>query len=189
MHFDYYRWGISLWGATVLIWVLGMFTSKRTIARQSPGSRSLQSGLTLLAYFVLFSGFRWGWLATRYLEPSDVVGAAGLVVTFLGLSFAVWARLQLGRNWSSVVTVKEDHQLIRRGPYAIVRHPIYTGLLLGFLGIALITGEIGGLLGLIILFVAFWLKSRTEETFMQQQFGAEYRQYQQDVKGLIPFIY
>jgi protein-S-isoprenylcysteine O-methyltransferase Ste14 len=63
----------------------------------------------------------------------------------VGLSFAVWARLRLGRNWSSVVTVKEDHQLIRGGPYAIVRHPIYTGLLLGFLGMALITGEHGGL--------------------------------------------
>jgi protein-S-isoprenylcysteine O-methyltransferase Ste14 len=88
-----------------------------------------------------------------------------------------------------VVTVKEDHQLIRRGPYAIVRHPIYTGLLLGYLGMALITGEIGGSLGLIILFVAFWRKSRTEEAFMRQQFGAQYTQYQHDVKGLIPFIY
>lgn len=190
MHFDYYRWGIGLWGATVIIWLFGMFTRKRTIARQSPGSRSLQSGLTLLAYFLLFSGYsRWGWLATRYVAPSDVVGAAGLVVTFVGLSFAVWARLRLGRNWSSVVTVKEDHQLIRGGPYAIVRHPIYTGLLLGFLGMALITGELGGLLGLTLLFVAFWLKSRTEEVFMRQQFGAQYTQYQHDVKGLIPFIY
>jgi protein-S-isoprenylcysteine O-methyltransferase Ste14 len=62
-------------------------------------------------------------------------------------------------------------------------------LLLGFLGIALITGELGGLLGLTFLFAAFWLKSRTEEVFMRQQFGAQYTQYQHDVKALIPFIY
>jgi hypothetical protein len=81
MHFDYYRWGMGLWGATAFIWLLGMLTGKRTVARQSPGSRSLQLGLTLLAYFMLFSSFRWGWLATRYLEPSDMAGAAGLVIT------------------------------------------------------------------------------------------------------------
>jgi protein-S-isoprenylcysteine O-methyltransferase Ste14 len=190
MQFDYYRWGIGLWGATVIIWLLGWFTSKRTVARQSAGSRSLQSGLTLSAYLMLFSGHsRHVWLSTRYMAPSNVLGATGLAITFVGLGFAVWARLQLGRNWSSVVTVKEDHQLIRRGPYAIVRHPIYTGLLLGFLGIALITGELGGLLGLTFLFAAFWLKSRTEEVFMRQQFGAQYTQYQHDVKALIPFIY
>jgi protein-S-isoprenylcysteine O-methyltransferase Ste14 len=190
MRSEYYQWGVGLWGATTIIWLLGILASKRTVLRQSPGSRSLQSGLTLLAYFMVFSRyFRSGWLAERYLPPSDSVAAVGLLLTLLGLAFAVWARVQLGRNWSGAVTLKEDHQLIRRGPYAVVRHPIYTGLLLGILGMALIIGEVRGLLGFIILFVAFRLKCRTEEAFMRQQFGEQYSQYQHDVKALIPFIY
>jgi protein-S-isoprenylcysteine O-methyltransferase Ste14 len=190
MRTEYYEWGVSLWSATLVIWVLGTLASKRTVLRQSAGSRALQSGLTLLAYSLVFSRyFRTGWLATRYMPPSDTVEAAGLVLTFAGLVFAVWARVQLGRNWSGTVTVKEDHQLIRRGPYATVRHPIYTGLLLGILGMALIIGEVRGLVGFAILLVAFRVKSRTEEAFMRQQFGAEYTQYQHDVKALIPFIY
>jgi protein-S-isoprenylcysteine O-methyltransferase Ste14 len=190
MQFEYYRLGVLLWGVTTVIWLLGILASKRTVVRQPRGSRSLQSGLTVLAYFMVFSRyFRTGWLATRYMPPSDTVEAAGLALVLFGLVFAVWARVQLGRNWSGAVTVKEDHQLIRRGPYAMVRHPIYTGLLLGILGMALIIGEFRGLLGFVILLVAFRLKSRTEEGFMQQQFGEQYTQYQHDVKGLIPFIY
>jgi protein-S-isoprenylcysteine O-methyltransferase len=190
MHFEYYRLGLLLWCVTIIFWMLGVLASKRTVLRQSPGSRLLQSGLTLLAYCMVFSPyFRTGWLAARILPRSDVTEATGLVLTFLGLVFAVWARVQLGRNWSGAVTVKEDHQLIRRGPYAIVRHPIYTGLLLGIFGMALIIGEICALLGATILLLAFWLKTRTEEAFMRQHFGAQYTQYQHDVKGLIPFIY
>jgi protein-S-isoprenylcysteine O-methyltransferase Ste14 len=110
-------------------------------------------------------------------------------VTFLGVAFATWARLQLGGNWSSSVTIKQGHTLVRRGPYTIVRHPIYTGLLLATLGVAIIVGEYRGLFGVGVLFLAYWLKSSREERFMLEQFDGEYRQYQGQVKALIPYIF
>jgi protein-S-isoprenylcysteine O-methyltransferase Ste14 len=190
MHLEYYTLGTDLWFAICIIWLIGRLFSKRSVRTQTPGTRLPQAGLAAVAGFLVFSRyFHVGSLAARFLPDSDTAGAVGLLFTFLGLAVAVWARLPLGHNWSGTVTVKEDHQLIRRGPYAIVRHPIYTGFLVGFVGMALIIGEVRGLLGVAVLFVAFLLKSRTEEGFMRQQFGAQYTQYQHDVKALIPFIY
>ena len=71
----------------------------------------------------------------------------GAAITVAGLLFAVWARAYLGRNWSSAVTIKQDHQLITTGPYAIVRHPIYTGILAGFLGMAIAIAQLSGFHG------------------------------------------
>jgi protein-S-isoprenylcysteine O-methyltransferase len=95
----------------------------------------------------------------------------------------------LGGNWSASVTVKQDHRLVRRGPYTIVRHPIYTGLLLALLGTAVALGELRGLLGVVVAFAAWRAKSRMEEAFMRQEFGLEYATYQGEVKALVPFIY
>ena len=85
--------------------------------------------------------------------------------------------------------MKQGHTLICRGPYTLVRHPIYSGLLLAFLGVAIILGQIRGLLGVGVLSLAFWLKSRIEEQFMLEQFGADYRHYQERVKALIPYVF
>jgi protein-S-isoprenylcysteine O-methyltransferase Ste14 len=145
--------------------------------------------LSVLAFLLVFSQrFASGPLGRAFMPASELGSQVGLAMTFIGLAFAAWARFQLGGNWSSDVTVKENHTLILKGPYAIVRHPIYTGFILGMLGMALIINEVRGLLGVIVLFVAFLLKSRNEESFMRQTFG-EYPQYQRRVKALIPFIY
>jgi protein-S-isoprenylcysteine O-methyltransferase Ste14 len=95
----------------------------------------------------------------------------------------------IGRNWSSNVTVKEDHQLMRTGPYALVRHPIFAGLLLGMLGTALQAGEVRGLIGMALATIAWRTKLIMEEQFMTEQFGAEYASYKRDVKALVPFIW
>ena len=94
----------------------------------------------------------------------------------------------LGANWSALVTIKQDHQIIRRGPYALVRHPIYSGGLLALFGTAIAFGELRGLAGFALVFIAWWLKSRLEESFLESQFGASYTQYKREVKGLIPFV-
>jgi protein-S-isoprenylcysteine O-methyltransferase Ste14 len=86
------------------------------------------------------------------------------------------------------VTIKQNHQLIRQGPYAIVRHPIYSGFLLGMLGTALALGEWRGLAGLALAFIGWGTKSRMEENFMAGQFGSAYIEYQREVKALIPFV-
>jgi len=167
-----------------------MVTSKRVVRAQSRSSRLITLVLSFFGFWLVFDPrFHRGWLAHRFLPHSNLVGATGLLLTFLGVAFAIWARLQLGGNWSGTVTVKHDHTLIRQGPYAVVRHPIYSGFLLGTLGVALIVGEYRCLLGVLVLFVGFLLKSRMEEHFMQEQFGGDYLTYQQQVKALIPFVY
>jgi protein-S-isoprenylcysteine O-methyltransferase Ste14 len=130
-----------------------------------------------------------GPLDRRFVPDSAAVAWAGLALTAAGCAFAIWARLLLGGNWSASVTVKQDHQLMRRGPYAIVRHPIYSGFLLGLAGTALALGEWRGIAGLALAFIGWLTKSRTEEAFMTAQFGAGYTEYQRRVKALVPFVY
>jgi protein-S-isoprenylcysteine O-methyltransferase Ste14 len=86
------------------------------------------------------------------------------------------------------VTVKQDHELIVNGPYALVRHPIYTGLLLAFAGTGLARGEWRGVLAVVIVFLALWRKLRLEERWMQEQFGEQYRAYKHRVAALVPFV-
>ncbi|MFT3904859.1 MAG: isoprenylcysteine carboxylmethyltransferase family protein [Steroidobacteraceae bacterium] len=113
---------------------------------------------------------------------------AGAALTSAGLLFAVWARLHIGRNWSGMVTVKQDHELITGGPYALVRHPIYTGLLAAFAGSALARGEWRGILAVVIVFFTLWRKLRLEERFMREQFGPAYDDYSRRVRALLPWL-
>ena len=94
----------------------------------------------------------------------------------------------LGRNWSGVITLKEGHELIERGPYRVVRHPIYTGILAMFVGTAIAIGYFGGCLGLLLVFVSFWLKLNREEDLMLKHFPDKYAVYQRRVKRIIPFL-
>jgi protein-S-isoprenylcysteine O-methyltransferase Ste14 len=126
-----------------------------------------------------------GW---RFMPESVSFGVVGLVSTVIGIALAIWARIILGTNWSAVVTIKQGHQIIRRGPYAVIRHPIYSGGLLALLGTAIAFGEIRGLIGFTLIFIAWWMKSRLEEAFLEEQFGADYTRYKREVKGLIPFV-
>jgi protein-S-isoprenylcysteine O-methyltransferase Ste14 len=103
-----------------------------------------------------------------------------------GLFFACWARHVLGRNWSGVVTLKDDHELIRTGPYRFVRHPIYTGLLLAFVGCAVARDEWRGVLAVVIAYVSLWRKSLLEERWMIDTFGDAYRRFRSEVPALIP---
>ena len=163
-----------LWAATGVVWLIGAFTAKRTSRRQSPGSRLVQLTIAVVAFTIGFNKrFEVGLLARSFLPGSPAVIFTGLAATFAGLCIAVWARLRLGRNWSGTVTLKENHTLIRNGPYSIVRHPIYSGILLALLGTALVFREVRNLVTLGLVLVMLLLKIRTEEQFMFEQFGAE----------------
>jgi len=127
-------------------------------------------------------------LGHRFLPYGYGIEVFGLLLVYAGILFACWARYILGSNWSSEVQLKQDHELIERGPYRYVRHPIYTGLLLALFGNATMLGEWCGLLGLAIMFVSFWRKLRLEETWLGEHFGAAYADYMRRVKALIPGI-
>jgi protein-S-isoprenylcysteine O-methyltransferase Ste14 len=112
----------------------------------------------------------------------------GAVITTAGLLYTVWARMHLKGNWSGTVTIKADHELITSGPYAITRHPIYTGLLAAFLGSAIADGEVRGALAFVIAFAALWRKLRLEERWLSEQFPVTYQTYAGRVAALIPRI-
>lgn len=129
-----------------------------------------------------------GLLSARFVPYASWLALLGMLLTWLGVLFACWARVVLGANWSAVVQVKQDHELIERGPYRLVRHPIYTGLLFAFFGTALAIGEWRGLLGVAIVAASFWYKLRLEERWMSEQFGPAYQDYMQRVKALVPWV-
>ncbi len=178
-----------LWYAIIVIWLGAAFFSKRTIRRQSSGPRWLQAGVNGAGLAFLFSWhLRFGILGVRLVPASSIANAIGLGVAVGGCLLALYARFILGRNWSGDVTLKQDHALVLTGPYRWMRHPIYSGLLLLVLGTAIVFGIIASFVGLCLIFIGLWAKLRTEESFMLQQFGEQYRDYKQRVKALIPGV-
>jgi len=111
------------------------------------------------------------------------------VLTVIGLLFSVWARIHLGQNWSGMVTLKEGHKLIRTGPYAITRNPIYTGLLLAAVGTAISKTTGDAFIGVPFFLIAFLIKIRREQKFMAAEFGEEFQQFMREVPSLVPFVY
>jgi protein-S-isoprenylcysteine O-methyltransferase Ste14 len=179
----------AVWVAVGVVWAVAAIRTKRATLAQTRASRLIHIALGAVAFVLLFNPqLAIGPLAWRFVPLSPEVSYTGLALTLAGAAFAIWARATLGRNWSGIVTIKEDHQIIRTGPYALVRHPIYSGFLLAMLGTALAIGQIRGLVGLVIAFGAWWFKSRIEEKFMEQQFGGQYVAYRQQVKAFIPFV-
>jgi protein-S-isoprenylcysteine O-methyltransferase Ste14 len=112
-----------------------------------------------------------------------------LPLAALGFMLTWWARIHLGRFWSAAVTLKAEHALIRSGPYALTRHPIYTGLLLAVLATAFARNSVAGLLGFGFILLGLVLKLRQEEHFLGGQFGAAYDAYKKDVPALIPQLW
>lgn len=188
---DIFSTGVEyLWTALWIVWLVSALMAKRSVQRQTIASRLEQSILVTTAFCLLFGRGLWPhWLRQRVLPESDVVLQwTGLILTAAGVAFAILARLWIGRNWSGTITIKEQHELIQSGPYGIVRHPIYTGLLLAYLSTAIVQGELRGFVGFFLLLLGFGLKLRMEETFMVQQFGNAYLNYKQRVKALVPFV-
>ena len=179
----------GLWIALGTIWVIGSIRSKPTIRSQATAARTIHLILLVIASILVFqswSGF--GPLGRQLYPRSAATDWIGLGMTAAGVAFAAWARFFLGGNWSATVTLKEHHTLVRGGPYALVRHPIYTGCLLAILGTAIAIGELRGFLGWTIAFATWWVKSHVEEEFMTRQFGDAYVAYRREVKALIPYV-
>jgi protein-S-isoprenylcysteine O-methyltransferase Ste14 len=179
---------LALWVAWLLYWAFAAANTKSTQRRESLTLR-LSHILPLLvgAWLIFAPQPRWGWLSTPLLPETPARYLLALVLVAFGFGFSVWARVHLGGNWSGAVTLKQAHELIRSGPYAQVRHPIYTGLLVAFLGSTIACGEPRALLGLAIILFSFVGKLRREEALMRATFPAEYPRYSAEVPALVPF--
>lgn len=182
-----------VWILFLLYWqvIKGAITPAKTTQRLESATSRIARAVILVVVIVLLSIPRIPipWLF-RQLWPVGLwpfwIGAG---VTVCGLLFAVWARERLGGNWSNSVTIKRHHELVTTGPYALVRHPIYTGILIAFLGTAIALSEVRGFVGLVLMFTAIWKKLRIEEKWMNSNFGEFYAAYARRTAALVPYLF
>lgn len=204
-HSEILRWaGRSIficWILWILVWVIAALRTKPALRHASTGSRVcyflpivasiillLLAKRTHIGSALLAAGPPLSWLLARFIPFFPGVVWIGAPLVLAGTLFAFWARFHLAGNWSSGVVLRQDHELIRSGPYRFVRHPIYTGALLAVAGAACAIGQLRGILGFLLTLYAFWYKSQLEERLMVATFGDEYLRYRSEVKRLIPFV-
>ena len=178
-----------LWIAFLIYWQIKAVGTKATQRLEPAASRILRV-LTFLIAIVLLSTTRipLRWLYLQPWPPGLWPFWLGASVMVAGLLLAVWAREHLGSNWSRSVTIKQGHELITTGPYAVVRHPIYTGILAGFLGTAIAISQVRGFIAFALIFLVLWLKLRMEEQWMRSQFGETYATYVHRTAALVPYL-
>ncbi len=179
------------WWSVLGYWLFSARFAKSSSRTESPIKRALAYWLPLSVALLLLGPGEWfghGLLREQFVPHSTPVYAIGLALCAAGAALAIWSRHLLGRNWSGTVQIKLDHTLIETGPYARVRHPIYSGLLLLFFGNALLVGDWRGLLAVAIVFASFWFKLRTEERWLAAHFGPRYLAYRQRTRALIPGV-
>ena len=179
-----------MWFATFAYWLASSFSVKKSVKKQSGWERILYILCVLFAFSLLFGNyFNFAFLDKPILPQNDYWKITGMLLCATGLIFAILARIHLGENWSARITIKENHELIQSGPYAITRNPIYSGFLLAFTGCSMSLGLLKGYLGIFLLVACILIKISKEEAFMQEVFGEKYRVYMTKVKRLIPIIY
>lgn len=176
-----------LWMVFWVFWLLAALRIKRASERVDLVHRFYYTLPVALGYYLMFGReVDVPWFEYRFVPRTTPMAVAAIVVTIAGMAFAVWARVYLGSNWSSAPQIKEKHELIRSGPYRLVRHPIYTGILLAMAGTALANGKVRGALAVVLCWMGWEIKYRMEEKFMAQAFGAEYEDYRRSTAALFP---
>jgi protein-S-isoprenylcysteine O-methyltransferase Ste14 len=173
----------------MIYWALSSRSVKPTAERRGRLARA--SYLCLVGFGAVLLAIPWRVHPLDVpVTPTDAATATvGVSLCLLGLAVAIWARHTIADNWSSDVTFKHGHELIERGPYHYVRHPIYSGMLLMFIGTSLVIGRLHAWFGLLVMLTSFWVKLRQEEALMMRHFPAAYETYRRRVKALVPFLF
>lgn len=182
-------WQIEMipWYAFGLYWLITWLRVKPAKTKEPLAGRFATIVPLVFAFELLFSErLRVGPLGWRFLPADRWLAWTGVGVTCLGAAVAIWARYCLGEYWSSRVSLKEGHRIIRSGPYALVRHPIYTGMGLGVIGTAIVVGEWRGVLAVALVLAAHSFKALREEALLIQEFGGEYVAYRRSTGFLFP---
>jgi protein-S-isoprenylcysteine O-methyltransferase Ste14 len=178
-----------IWLAWIVSWVVASFWSGRT-KKHVRTRDSFVYRVPILLGAVLF----YPWTAralgeTRIYDPGNFGTYALAIVVLLGISFTWWARIHLGRFWSNAITQKEDHRIVDTGPYGLVRHPIYAGLILAILATGAAVATWSSLIGALLISFGQWQKARMEEVFLAAELGPEaYGPYCRRVPMIVPFL-
>jgi protein-S-isoprenylcysteine O-methyltransferase Ste14 len=183
----YVRAAGLVWLVWFVTWMLAAFWAGKTVSAAPRSSFRLQLGLAFVGYVILFAEpLRW---EPPLWQIGPTAGWSLVALVVLGLAFAWWARLHLGALWSGGVERREGHRIVDSGPYGLVRHPIYTGLILSGWAVAGIRATPLALLGALLIAVGFALKARIEERFLAAELGAaDYAAYRARVPMLVPFL-
>ena len=197
MYFWIARWIFLLWDALLIAWAVSLMTSQPAIQTQNSESRIAQIAIQVFGMWMIFGSpflLRRTILADRILPTRASIALLGLSFTVLGMLWAAYARITLGRNWNpsgreGVMISRRGHRFIRRGPYRLARHPIYAGLIFAVLGTAIVYVRLECFAGALLVAIGLWFKLRSEEKFMLAHFSEDYARYQSEVRALIPFVY
>ncbi|RWH31510.1 isoprenylcysteine carboxylmethyltransferase family protein [Mesorhizobium sp.] len=178
----------ALWLAWVVSWVLAAAWADPAQKRADFKAEARYRVLWLAGTFLLFAPAHGYVGRLRLWTPTLAEGWICVALIAIGIAFAWWARLHLGRLWSGTVTAKADHRVVDSGPYRLVRHPIYTGLLVSILATMAAKGTVWGVAGAALLLVGIVLKARLEESFLRGELGPAYDDYARRVPMLVPFV-
>jgi protein-S-isoprenylcysteine O-methyltransferase Ste14 len=175
------------WIVLMMVWIVMRFTIKKAKKRETFWEFLQHAAPAILGFWLIFEkAWKWHPLEQKLLPDVPLVWNIGLLLTGMGVAIAIWARFSLGRNWSGVVTLKDDHELVGSGPYRWIRHPIYTGLLMASLGSAMIKGHLRGWIGFLVILVMFYYKARREEQFLRQEFGSGFEEHTRRTGMFLP---
>jgi protein-S-isoprenylcysteine O-methyltransferase Ste14 len=176
-----------LWIGFVVYWIVAARNVNKMLRREPVWQRLLQLLVAVAAIYLFNSHARWwGALNRRFVPWSFWAADADVLLTAAGIAFAIWARNHIGRFWSGSVAIREDHQLIRSGPYARIRHPIYTGILVALAGTALLVGTYRGVLAFALILVSLIFKARREEALLTREFGAAFDEHRRRTGFFLP---
>ncbi|MGA7289918.1 MAG: isoprenylcysteine carboxylmethyltransferase family protein [Terriglobales bacterium] len=175
------------WIIFVVYWAAGALKTRRTVSRESFASRYGVLLLEVVGFVLLFSGEAGiGFLGHRIFPRTSALSFAGVALTWIGIALALWARWHLGQYWSARITLKEDHQLIRTGPYACFRHPIYSGLDLAVIGSGFAFDRWRCVAGVAFIILGYWIKAKKEESVLSERFGETFQEHRQHTGFLLP---
>jgi protein-S-isoprenylcysteine O-methyltransferase Ste14 len=178
-----------IWLAWVVSWVVAAFWSGRTKTHVPTWNSWVYRFPILLGAIFLMPATAHAFGASPLYDVGNVGTYVLALVTVLGISFTWWARIHLGRFWSNAITHKEDHRIIDTGPYGMVRHPIYTGLIIAILATGIAVATWTAIIGALCICFGEWQKARMEEGFLSAELGPEaYGNYSRRVPMIVPFL-
>jgi protein-S-isoprenylcysteine O-methyltransferase Ste14 len=176
-----------LWPAWGLSWLVAAFWASKAAARPPMREQLLYWAMVIVGSVAIGYGFATGQRGMEWM-PFDTKEQILFVVALVGLGITWWARIHLGTLWSGTVTRKAHHKVIKTGPYAIVRHPIYAGISLALIATVLLRPNWLGIAGAALIIASFVIKYRLEERFLMQELGPEYKHYRKETPALVPFL-